>query len=64
MMKPVLLSLAVLIPSIASADFVPTLTNAPRICPDRPAKPDWMTNFNVTISDSDGRVAPPPRATC
>ena len=47
MMKPALLSLAVLIPSIASADLVPTLTNAPRICPDRPAKPDWMTNFNV-----------------
>ncbi|SFQ68506.1 hypothetical protein SAMN05421853_12111 [Roseivivax halotolerans] len=47
MMKHILLSMTLLAPTVAAANFVPNLDDTPRICGDRPAKPDWMIDFNV-----------------
>ena len=32
-------------PALAERDLVPSLDNAPDICLDRPAEPDWMQNI-------------------
>lgn len=40
-------TLAVVVPLDATAQFLPTAeTGAPRICPDQPARPDWIENID------------------
>lgn len=47
MIKTSLIAVLVLSPIPAAAQFVPTLDPEPRVCPDRPPRPDWMENAHV-----------------
>ena len=33
------------VPALGQGDLVPSLENAPDVCVDRPAEPDWMQNI-------------------
>ncbi|QPH56019.1 hypothetical protein [Pontivivens ytuae] len=33
------------LPALTERDLVPSLENAPNVCADRPAEPDWMQNI-------------------
>ena len=41
----VTLAAFIAVPAVAERDLVPSLDNAPDICLDRPAEPDWMQNI-------------------
>lgn len=42
---PVILAAFFALPALAERDLVPSLENAPDVCVDRPAEPDWMQNI-------------------
>ena len=42
---PALLAPFLVNPALAERDLVPSLENAPNICVDRPAEPDWLRNI-------------------
>ncbi|MEM7670808.1 MAG: hypothetical protein AAF317_17050 [Pseudomonadota bacterium] len=40
-----ILAAFIAVPAVADRDLVPSLENAPDVCVDRPAEPDWMQNI-------------------
>ncbi|MEM8993068.1 MAG: hypothetical protein AAGD08_22125 [Pseudomonadota bacterium] len=42
---PATLAAFIAVPAVADRDLVPSLENAPDVCVDRPAEPDWMQNI-------------------
>ncbi|MEM0950220.1 MAG: hypothetical protein AAGK37_22710 [Pseudomonadota bacterium] len=42
---PAILAAFLAFPALADRDLVPSLENAPNVCADRPAEPDWMQNI-------------------
>ena len=42
---PAILALFLVTAAVAERDLVPSLDNAPDVCGDRPAEPDWMQNI-------------------
>lgn len=42
---PAILAAFLVTPALAERDLVPSLENAPDVCVDRPAEPDWMQNI-------------------
>ncbi|MEL7518697.1 MAG: hypothetical protein AAFU49_13280 [Pseudomonadota bacterium] len=47
-------SLLIAVPALAERNLVPNLNNAPDVCADRPAEPDWMQN--IPLRESYKRV--------
>lgn len=47
MIKAISIAILAISPVAAAAQFVPTLDSAPRVCPDRPPRPDWIVNADV-----------------
>lgn len=42
---PAILAASFAIPALGQSDLVPSLENAPDVCVDRTAEPDWMQNI-------------------